>query len=372
MTKIIQNTLPFISEKTKITFLEGAKEILDSGNLILGPYTEKLEAETASFVGVKHAIAVSDATSAIQMVLEKIGVFGYEVIFPTNTFISPVYAAKQVGAEVGIVDIQLRDYNMDFASLEAQISDKTKVVIVTHIAGTISPDIWRIKALCKENRIIMIEDASHAYGAEIDGIKAGAIGDIGIFSLYATKIVTGGTGGLILTNDDALYQHCQLARHHGNQGPMNRLLAGDSLISEMNALLGYSQVIEIKENLSKRQQIKLYYEQNLNDIFWESGIKFQEIAPNSISTFYKMIISSERTELIGQLREKLLEKGIHTGYCYKIPLHKQRTLKAMGITAICPNGDKYGDMHLSLPCHLGMNEAELQIVVTAIKEVIRE
>ncbi|MBC2324174.1 DegT/DnrJ/EryC1/StrS family aminotransferase [Listeria booriae] len=370
--KKIQNTLPFISEQTKQNFLKGVTEILDSGNLILGQYTKKLEETTASYVGVKYAVAVSDATSAVQMILEKIGVRGYEVIFPTNTFISPVYAAQQAGAKIGIVDIQLQDYNIDFESLKAQITSDTKAVIVTHIAGTISPDIWKIKALCQENNITLIEDASHAYGAELDGIKAGAIGDIGIFSLYATKVVTAGTGGLITTNDEALYDYCQLARHHGNYGPMNQVLAGDSLISEMNALLGYLQAQEIEENLLKRQKIRQYYQEHLSAIFEERDIQFQEVASNVKSTFYKMIISSKNTASIAQLSEALLKKDIRTGHCYKIPLHQQPTLTMLGMIAECPNGDNYGAMHLSLPCHLNLTTEDLQFIVTNVKEALNE
>lgn len=142
----IVNTKPVITGWVKREYLKNIERILDSGRLILGEYTRKFEESVRQYSDSKYAVALSSATAAIEIILKYLDVEGKEVIMPSNTFISPVYAVKNAKGRVVLCDINLEDFNLDLTSLRNAVTPKTKVVLITYIAGRILITSLRLKS----------------------------------------------------------------------------------------------------------------------------------------------------------------------------------------------------------------------------------
>lgn len=363
---MIENTLPYISLKTRLLYQEKVADILRSGKLIEGYYNQMLESKAKSFLGVPHVATLSDATSALFLIFKYYNLENTEVLFPSNTFISPVFSAENAKVKIKLVDINLEDFNIDYDDLKRKITKKTKALVLTHIAGTVSKDIDKIKKLCKASNILLIEDASHAFGASINNAKAGAIGNVAVFSMYATKIITGGTGALIASNDIEFDKFIRKARHHGNTGASNDFLSGDFLLSEFNALLACLQLDEIQDTIMLRNNINYIYRKELKEIFADVGVHFQYVSDNATSSFYKEILFFENASILKKISDHLKEKQVKIGHCYQVQLHQQKTVSISNETF--PNATLFSKNHLSLPCHLGLSSNEIDYVVKSVKE----
>ncbi|MFD9628583.1 DegT/DnrJ/EryC1/StrS family aminotransferase [Peribacillus muralis] len=367
----IVNTKPVITDWVKREYLTNVERILDSGRLILGEYTRKFEESVSQYTESRYAVAVSSATAAIEIILKHLDVEGKEVIMPSNTFISPVYAVKNAKGRVVLCDINLEDFNMDLNSLKNAVTPKTKVVLITYIAGRIPDNIFEIKEFCDENDLYLIEDASHAFGATMNGYKAGSIGYAGVFSMYPTKIVTSATGGVITSDDLGLIKYCELSRHHGNEnGAVNQVLSGDMLLSEFNALLGYLQVQEAFGMIEVRQEIFSFYKEHLHELFHEHGLYFQASTDNDLSSFYKIIVMSKSKEQCEAFKKHLNACHISTGHCYGVPVHLQPTLREEYTMASLPNADRFQESHFTLPCHLDLSDEDLEYIVAKCKQAV--
>jgi len=248
----IPGAKPYIEDIQEIT--KDIKRVLESRRLILGPYTRRLEEMFREYIGVKYAIATSSCTSALEIVLRYINVNNKEVIVPANTFIACPNSVIYAGGKVIFADTNKDSFCIDYKDVLKKITPKTKAVMAVHLAGLPVPEIFAIRALCKKKKIFLIEDASHAHGAVIDGRKVGSIGDFGCFSLYPTKIMTSGVGGLITTNNRELADFAKSVRHHGQGESLDRIVnfGNDWLMDELSAVLGVYQLKRLEINVSKR------------------------------------------------------------------------------------------------------------------------
>jgi len=211
----IPKTQPFFLDEDIPLILDDIRAVLKSGRLILGPYTQQFEKDFQEYCGVKYAVAVSSCTSALEIVLRYFDVAGKEVILPTNTFIATANAVTYSAGKPVLTDIDPDTLCMCPDDMLRKMTPNTCGVIVVHIAGLIDPAIQRIRQVCRERGIFMIEDASHAHGATLSGEKAGNLGNAGCFSMYPTKVMTTSTGGMITTNDEGLAEYAVSLRHHG-------------------------------------------------------------------------------------------------------------------------------------------------------------
>ena len=150
------------------------------------------------------------------------------------------------------------NFQMDPDDLERSIQPDSKVVILVHMAGIISPHLERIKQICKKHNLLLMEDAAHAHGATIDGKKAGSLGIAGSFSFFSTKVMTTGEGGMVTTSDDEVYKWCRALRDHGrftNDPNYTEIIGRNARPSEIHALFGLRQMQSINEMLAERRQI---------------------------------------------------------------------------------------------------------------------
>src|SRR2546425_2398629 len=245
-------------EQDRAWILSRIDACLQSGQLTLGQYGADLEAEFAKLCGVRYGVAVSSGTSALEIILRALNVEGREVVVPTNTFFATPAAVIHAGGRVRFADCDPATFALSAATLPALIGPHTGAVIVVHIGGVITPDIGQIAATCAAAGVPLIEDAAHAHGSRLRGHAAGSFGRAAAFSFYPTKVMTSGEGGMIVTNDTALYEEALIYRDQGKEGFTTNFhvrLGHNWRLSEPHAIIGLAQLKRLPEFIERRNEI---------------------------------------------------------------------------------------------------------------------
>ena len=190
-------------------------EVLDSGWLTTGPRTIAFEEAVRAFVGTRHAVAVNSATAALHLALEALHIApGDEVIVPTYTFAACGEVVRYLGARPRLADVDARTLNVTATTIEPHIRPATRAILVVHFGGLMA-DMSAINELAAQHGLAVIEDAAHALPAFQGGRAAGSIGTAGALSFYATKTVTTGEGGMLVTDSDVIADRARMMRLHG-------------------------------------------------------------------------------------------------------------------------------------------------------------
>ena len=367
--------IPFSEEE--ITVIKSdIGEILRSGQLAMGKYVAEFEQRFKGFIGTDYAVATNSGTSALEIILRAIDVSGGTVIVPTNTFMATATAAVHAGARVTFTDIDISTLCMDAASLERQLTNETKAVVLVHIGGNISSELNLIRDLCADHHVPLVEDAAHAHGSTINGVKAGALGEAGAFSFYPTKILTTGEGGMITTNDSEIYQKAKMLRDHGKSDHnfnVHTEFGYNWRMSEFHAAVGLTQLDKIQWILSERRRIAALYGKHL-----KHALCSPLLLPSFIkSGYYKYIVylddSIERETLKSRL---LTEFGVElTGEVYAQPVHTQPVFAKYPQTVVWnsetfENAEEACANHICLPLYPGLTDTEVAYVCDSLKEVL--
>lgn len=319
----IPSTKPFFSKDSIKAISKEIKEVLSSGILILGPYTSRFETAFREYCGVKHAVGVSSCTAALEIALRFFDVADREVVLPTNTFIATGNAVIYAGGRPVLADIQPHTLCLDPVDLRRRITPSTKGVIVVHLAGLPCPEVEAIREICREKSLFLIEDVAHAHGAFIGGKKTGALADAGCFSFYPTKVMTTGTGGMVTTNDDKLANYALSLRHHGVGSGLSQIinLGNDWLMNEVDAVLGYHQLLALESNLKQRNDVASMYSAAFESSEWAAPFS---VPAGTRHSYYKypVLLSKvvDRQELTRRMKK---ERGISLGSVYDPPCHLQ-------------------------------------------------
>src|SRR5664280_1075160 len=262
---------PSITDREKQAVLD----VLDSGWLTTGPRAKLFEERFAAKVGARHAVALNSATAALHLGLEAVGVRpGDEVVLPTWTFAATGEVVAYCGARPVLVDIDAGTLNATPEAIVAAVTPRTRAVIAVHIAGR-PVEIERLVALLEPRGIAVIEDAAHSFPSRIGGTAgryAGTYGRAGAFSFYATKTITTGEGGMLVTDDDAIADRARIMSLHGiSRDAWNRYAANGSWYYEIEdagykynmtdiaAALGVVQLERAGELLAARRSIATAY-----------------------------------------------------------------------------------------------------------------
>src|SRR3989441_3874429 len=234
--------------------LAAVREVLASGMLAQGRKVEAFEKAFAKDLGRKHAIAVTNGTAALHVALLAHGIGpGQEVVIPPLTFFATASTVILCGARPVFVDIDRSSYNMDPAKLASVITRKTAAVMPVHLYGQ-SAEMDPILAAARDRGIPVIEDAAQAAGAEYHGKKAGNLGDTACFSFYATKNMTTGEGGMIVTDDDRIAEKTRLLRHHGQPTKYEHVLVGFNYrMTDIMAAIGLAQLAKLDGWVKQRR-----------------------------------------------------------------------------------------------------------------------
>ena len=215
------------------------KDIIESGQFVLGQNVRSFEEEVASYHNVKSAVALASGTDALHLALDAVGVkAGNEVITTPFTFIATAEAIAYVGAKPVFVDIRKDTLNIDTSKIEEKITPNTKAIIVVHLFGQ-SADMDEIMLIAKKHNLKVVEDSAQAFGAKYKGKPVGAIGDCGCFSFYPSKNLGAyGDGGMLITDNEDVAAKTRLLRNHGTTGPYQHSFIGyNSRLDEIQAAI---------------------------------------------------------------------------------------------------------------------------------------
>jgi perosamine synthetase len=298
-------------------------EVLDSNRWSEADLNARFEAAWEEYHEAP-AVALSSWAGGALAALHFAGVQGETVLCPSNTFMATPLAAISAGAEVQFVDCNREDLCMSFADFErAAEQHKPKAAFVVHIGGHIAFDIEQIATYCAENEIFLIEDCAHAHGAAWDGRRAGTWGDAGVYSLYATKTISTGEGGVLVSRRPEVVAHARDFRNYGK--PSYEVPGLNFRMSEFTAALGLVQIERLAEivswkNETAREFLDPHYAARL------------ELPDGMVSGLYKYIVFD------------WLERS--TGRVYDEPCHR-----VMGHAIELPNSDWVARNHSCVPLY---------------------
>lgn len=362
---------PWFAEEDLGEVLPAIEAILKSGRLILGPHTQQFEEAFRNYVGTEHTVAVSTCTAALQIALRFHQVQGREVILPTNNFIGVVSAVLYEGGTPVLADMDPETFCMDLDDALSRITPRTAGIIVVHIAGRVDPGIDRLRTVCEERGLFLIEDAAHAHGAAIGTRKAGSLAETACFSFYPTKIITTGTGGMITTRNSKLAQFARSLRHHGVGSSLDDVvnLGNDWCLGEINALLGTYQLKRLDENVAHRNRMVDLYRQRLGKEQW---LKIPSHPENVRHAYYKFPVLLRADMDRDRFRRMLwTDFAIENGGIYDPPCHLQPVLRQMFGFApgMFPKAEATLKRQICPPIHSVLSPEDVDTVVEAMMTV---
>jgi len=344
------------------------RQVLESGQLTLGPHTRIFEQMFANYVGRKDCVAVSSGHAALEAILRAYGIKNREVIVPTNTNFATAAAIIESGGRIRFAD---GDIELSASEVERLINTNTAGVIVVHIGGIVGSSMMKIREICDRANIFLLEDASHAHGSELFGTKAGALGHAAAFSMFATKVITSGEGGCVVTNDEDLLKTVRMLRDQGKDPSSGQhiLEGGSWRMSEIHAIIGASQLSQIDRFISRRRQILRRY----GELLKAAHPHLSLVAGSKVSlpSGYKCIVRVNESVSTAELKQRIAEdKQICLGSgVYDIPLHVQPVFKMWSGQDTFPEAIQFCSNHLCLPIWSHMKDEEVDRVSDYILDV---
>jgi perosamine synthetase len=361
---------PWITQK-EINYVTDAIENAWYSNANI--YNEKFEKTFAEYSGANFAVSLPSCTSAIHLSLLACGVGpGDEVIVPDVTWIATAAPITYVGATPIFADIDRNSWCLSAESFEKCITPKTKAVIPVDIYGNI-PDIDAILEIAKRYGIKVIEDAAEAIGSEFKGRKAGSFGDTGVFSFHGTKTLTTGEGGMLITDNEDIYQQILILRDHGRKPEdkmfYNREIGYKYKMSNLQAALGLAQLERIEELISKKRMIFFWYKKRLNGL---NGVMLNNEKANTKNTYWMITIILEKRYglkkeiVIKRLKEKNIDSRPFFYPLSSLPAYRDtiQAQKAQKLNKISYEISPYG---ANLPSALNLTEEKVDFICNVLK-----
>jgi len=314
-------TIPLFKIFNDKSDLEAVTKVIKRGQQwACGPEIKQFENIIRKKVESKYCLVFSSGTNALFSLLEAIGIEGKEVIIPAFTFVATSNVVKLVRGIPIYAEIEDETYGLSYEDTKKKITKKTKAIILVHYAGGIAKDTLKIRRLCKQKHILLIEDAAEAIGTQYKGKYAGTFGFAGMYSFCQNKVLTTSEGGTIIINNKKIYERMKLIRDHGNK----RIPGHNFRMSTLLASLGISQFAKLNKFIEMRQTNAHYYNKRLKGI---NEIKIPEIMVDSIHTFQMYTIRLKNKKIRDSLKDYLLKKGIQTKVYFEPIRNLKRTNK---------------------------------------------
>jgi dTDP-4-amino-4,6-dideoxygalactose transaminase len=339
-------------------------EVLRSGMLAMGRRTEELERAWSDYCGVRHAVFMSNGTVAMEALLRGLDIGpGDEVITVSFTFNATASAILRAGATPVFVDVRDPDFGMDPRQLEAAITPRTKAIMPVHLYGLMC-DMDEIGRIAEQHGLLVIEDAAQAIGATFRGRRAGQFGPA-MFSLYATKNVMSGEGGMATTDDEELADRLRLERNHGMRVRYHHERLGTNLKpTDLAAAVGLAQLARVEEANARRRA----HARRLGEALDGLLIPVVPEGREHVWHQYTLRFPEGRDEIAEALRER----GVGTLIYYPVPVHRQAYIREL-LPEVdhleLPVTDRLAAEVLSVPVRANLSEDELTHVIEAITEV---
>jgi len=350
--------------------IEAVIRVLKSGILAHGSEVEGFEKEFSEYIGVKHAIAVVNGTVALDLALKAIGIRpGDEVITTPFTFIATANAVLYQGAKPVFADIDLKTYNIDPEQVKEKISSRTKAIIAVHLFGH-PADMKALSEIAEDHKLLLVEDCAQAHGARFMGRRVGGFGHVAIFSFYATKNMTTGEGGMVVTNDDEVANRVRLLRDHGQSGKYYHVELGYNYrMTNILAAIGRVQLKRLdKLNEARRRNAEVL----TSAVSRLKGLipPFTDPRVEHVYHQYVIRVTGDYQLTRDQLAGELGKRGISTAVHYPLPIHHQPLYRRLGYRQDeCPNSIEASKTVLSLPVHPSLTREDLDYMIKALEEI---
>ena len=368
----VQVARPYFPAQDIDEIVTDIRGVLESGMLMQGKHLRHFEQEFAAYCGVDFARAVNSGTSALMGILDYLGICGREVLIPVNTFLASTNAVLHMGGKPVFVDIDPETLLVDFDDLCRRITPDTAGVMLVHCAGLITQDLDRIRDLCAQRDLFLIEDAAHAAGSSRQGQRAGSLGMAAAFSMLATKIITaGGEGGMVTTNDEELAHRIVSLRFHGEdhkRGIQDRV--GHSWrMTEIQAICGIRQVRRLDEIVDRRMEIAARYDRAFASL---PNVRPLRVPEGDRNAYYKYPLwlrpPLEREAVRARLDQ---EYDVRSGTSYWPPCHLQPAYRnGFGYReGDFPAAESALGQTIALPMHCDLTSDEIHRVIDAVGAV---
>jgi dTDP-4-amino-4,6-dideoxygalactose transaminase len=346
-------------------------EVLQSQQFILGPKVAECEAAIARYSNCAFAVGVSSGTDAllVSLMAEGIGA-GDEVITTPFTFFATAGSIARLGAKPVFVDIDAATYNLAVDQIESKITPKTRAIMPVHLYGQMA-DMDPIMDIAARHRLVVIEDAAQAIGAEDKGRRAGSMGHYGCFSFFPSKNLGGaGEGGMVVTNDAARAEKLACLRVHGSREKYyHKWIGGNFRLSAIQAAIVTVKLRSLDQWTLARQNNAKRYEALFRKagLLTDKGVVLPAVAGGR-HIFNQFVIRAPRRN---ELRAWLKKAGIDTEVYYPLPLHLQECFGYLGLhKGDFPESERAAEETLALPVYPELSDTQAEYVVSSISKFL--
>lgn len=360
--------IPFLGKEEA----QAAYDTILTGWVTQGPKVAEFEQRFADYVGCKHAVALSNCTTALHLSMLVAGVkAGDEVICPSMSFIATANAIRYVEAVPVFAEVG-EDFNLSLEDVKKKVTDKTKAILLVHQIG-MPADIEAFVDYCKEKNIILIEDAACAIGSEVNSVKIGAHSDLVCFSFHPRKIITTGDGGMITTSNDEYNEKLRLLRQHGmsvNDRARHEskkvifetydIVGYNYRLTDIQASVGIEQLKKLEEIVKKRREIAAWYEAILSS--HEDKLILPKDKNGSKTNYqsYQITLKDNVAKSVMDIMQTMLDTGIATRRGVML-IHKEESYNDIEIAPL-PATEKIHDRSLILPLYIGMTKEDVEYI----------
>lgn len=356
------NELKYVTEAVSTGWISSA-----------GKYVTAFEESFAEYSDCNYGVSVCNGTLALHLAMLSLGIGkGDEVIIPTFTMIASAFAICYTGAIPVFVDADPQSWNIDVMKIEEKITSKTRAIMAVHIFGKIC-DMNVINNIAEKYNLFVIEDAAEAHGAEYQGKKAGSLSDIAAFSFFANKNITTGEGGMVLTNNEKLYERAKYFRNvcfpiNGIRNYTHNDIGYNFRMSNVLAAIGLAQVERADYYRERRRENNVLYRKYLNEI---PGVIFQAEEKNGLDVSWMnaiVINSNEYGHTRDELMAYLKEHGVDTRLLFN-GMHNQKSMKDFGCdcNGEYPVSDWLTQNGFYLPSSSTLSEKDISYICSLIQ-----
>jgi perosamine synthetase len=342
---------------------------LDSTWISGGEFIDRFESDFAKLIGTKYAVTASSGTAALHLALLALGIgSGDEVIVPAFTFVAPANMAIETGAKPVYADIDPKTWCMDVDEVKRKVTGRTKAVIAVHVYGNVC-EMEALTRIARERQIYLIEDVAEAAFSKYRGKFAGSFGHLGCFSFQATKTITMGEGGAVVTNDRKLSERMRIMRSHGmreNKRYWHDLVGYNYRLTNLQAALGCAQLENLDNITAEKARIYRRYFGNLSGL---PGVELQHIPKEVEPVMWTVAIKVDPHYFKGDrdfLIAELLKRNIETRpgfYPFSVmPLYD---------TASLPVAESISRNVISLPSYTSISDEDIDYVCNQLKGLMK-
>ncbi|UFU07535.1 DegT/DnrJ/EryC1/StrS family aminotransferase [Ruania halotolerans] len=350
---------------------DAVDRVLRSGMLAQGPEVAAFEQEFSdALLGGRTCVAVNSGTAGLHLGLLAAGIGpGDEVIVPSFTFAATGNSVALTGATPVFADIELDTFGLDPASVAAAVTERTAAIMPVHLYGH-PADMAGLQAVADQHGLRIFEDAAQAHGATLHGDPVGTFGDFAMFSLYPTKNMTSGEGGMVSVATEEMTRTLRLLRTQGMDRPYeNELVGFNARMTDVHAAIGRAQLAKLPEWTAARQRNGAALTEGLAGL---PGVVTPTVAPGATHVYHQYTIrldgatGEERDAVVNRIREQ----GVGCGVYYPIPNHRLPSLAEYAPGLDLPATEQAAREVLSLPVHPSLSEADLERIIDAVTAAV--